>query len=98
MGIDLFCSPFIGMGGFLGLPYAPLLIGTPEYPSHGDYRVSELDTVVGTRPERRSSDPNYSYASILLRTHDGTTPRRAGTTCEPSRRIGDGLKRRAFAV
>lgn len=49
----VFCSPFIGTGGFLGKPYAPLLIGSSaNNPSLADYRVSELDTVVGTSPER----------------------------------------------
>ena len=49
----VFCSPFIGMGGFLGRPYAPLMIGSSaNNPSLENYRVSELDTVVGTSPER----------------------------------------------
>lgn len=49
----VFCSPFIATGGFLGRPYAPLLIGSSaNNPSMANYRVSELDTVVGTSPER----------------------------------------------
>src|SRR5262245_41648923 len=49
----VFCSPFIGMGGFLGRPYAPLLIGgSANNPAQANYRTSELDTVVGTSPER----------------------------------------------
>jgi hypothetical protein len=50
---QVFCSPFIGTGGFLGRPYAPLLIGSSaNNPSMANYRVSELDTVVDTSPER----------------------------------------------
>src|SRR6185312_14802588 len=49
----VFCSPFISTGGFLGRPYAPLLIGSSaNNPSMANYRVSELDTVVETSPER----------------------------------------------
>lgn len=49
----VFCSPFIGLGGFLGKPYAPLMIGSSaNNPSMPTYRVSELDTVLGTSPER----------------------------------------------
>jgi hypothetical protein len=49
----VFCSPFIGQGGFLGKPYAPLMIGSSaNNPSVANYRVTELDTVVGTSPER----------------------------------------------
>src|SRR5262249_32444426 len=49
----VFCSPFISTGGFLGRPYAPLLIGgSANNPSMATYRVSELDTVGGASPER----------------------------------------------
>ena len=49
----VFCSPFISTGGFLGKPFAPLLIGSSaNNPSMATYRVSELDTVGGTSPER----------------------------------------------
>lgn len=49
----VFCSPFISAGGFLGRPYAPLMIGgSANNPSMSTYRVSELDTVAGTSPER----------------------------------------------
>jgi len=49
----VFCSPFISTGGFLGKPYAPLMIGSSaNNPSMANYRVSELDTFVGNSPER----------------------------------------------
>jgi len=49
----VFCSPFIGTGGFLGRPYAPIMIGSSaNNPSLANYRAAELDTVVGTSPER----------------------------------------------
>lgn len=49
----VFCSPFISTGGFLGRPYAPLLIGgSSNNPSMATYQVSELDTTGGTSPER----------------------------------------------
>ncbi len=49
----VFCSPFIATGGFLGRPYGPLMIGSSaNNPSMPNYRVSELDTVVGSSPER----------------------------------------------
>lgn len=49
----VFCSPFIATGGFLGRPYAPLMIGSSaNNPSMPNYRVSELDTVVETSPAR----------------------------------------------
>jgi hypothetical protein len=49
----VFCSQYIGTGGFLGRPYAPLLIGnSANNPSMANYRVSELDTFVGTSPEK----------------------------------------------
>lgn len=49
----VFCSPFISTGGFLGRPYAPLLIGgSGNNPSMATYRVSELDTIGGASPER----------------------------------------------
>jgi hypothetical protein len=49
----VFCSPFISTAGFLGKPYAPLMIGSSSNnPSMANYRVSELDSVVETSPER----------------------------------------------
>src|SRR5258708_1006806 len=49
----VFCSPFISTGGFLGKPYAPLMIGSSaNNPSMATYRVSELDTVGSASPER----------------------------------------------
>lgn len=49
----VFCSPFIGMGGFLGRPYAPLLIGSPaNNPSMATFRATELDAVGGPTPQR----------------------------------------------
>ncbi|MBY0523962.1 MAG: DUF1501 domain-containing protein [Gemmataceae bacterium] len=65
----VFCSPFISTGGFLGKPYAPLMIGSSaNNPSMVNYRVSELDTIVGTSSERtlerhellRRLDPSLS--------------------------------------
>jgi hypothetical protein len=49
----VFCSPFISTGGFLGKPYAPLMIGSSANdPSMTTYRVSELDRVGSASPER----------------------------------------------
>ncbi|HEX3147576.1 MAG TPA: DUF1501 domain-containing protein, partial [Gemmataceae bacterium] len=49
----VFCSPFISLGGFLGRPYAPFFAGnSTNHPAMPNFKLSELDSVVGTSPER----------------------------------------------
>src|SRR2546421_8879365 len=49
----VFCSPFISLGGLLGRAYAPFFVGnSTNLPAMPDFRLSELDSVVGTSPQR----------------------------------------------
>src|SRR5262249_28932947 len=49
----VFCSPFISLGGVLGRPYAPFFVGnSTNHPAMPNFQLSELDSVVGTSPQR----------------------------------------------